>query len=107
MAGRRREPEKMPMAALQLLAVHAYCSRRCALPSTFFGPAWPGGPVRTTGGFNPFFRFTCGAGALTERHYRDDGGIFLDEGILNDGIPIHGLFFRWSRPAARSRGRAA
>ena len=41
MAGRRREPEKMPMAALQLLAVHAYCLRRCALPSTFFRLAWP------------------------------------------------------------------
>ncbi|ATD59471.1 hypothetical protein CNX70_04125 [Janthinobacterium svalbardensis] len=44
MAGRRRGPEKMPMAALQLLAVHAYCLRRCALPSTFFRPAWPGAP---------------------------------------------------------------
>ena len=41
-AGQRREPEKMPMAALQLLAVLAYCLRRRALPSTFFRPAWPG-----------------------------------------------------------------
>ena len=49
MAGRRREPEKMPMAALQLLAVLAYCLRRCALPSTFFRLAWPGEPVRATG----------------------------------------------------------
>ncbi|PJC97435.1 hypothetical protein GQ37_018190 [Janthinobacterium sp. BJB1] len=48
-AGRRRGPEKMPMAALQLLAVLAYCLRRCALPPTFFRPAWPGEPVRATG----------------------------------------------------------
>ena len=32
------------MAALRLLAVHAYCLRRRALPSTFFRPAWPGVP---------------------------------------------------------------
>ncbi|OFJ49660.1 hypothetical protein BA896_013100 [Janthinobacterium lividum] len=30
------------MAALQLLAVLAYCLRRSSLPSTFFRPAWPG-----------------------------------------------------------------
>ena len=32
----------MPMAALRLLAVLAYCLCRRALPSTFFRPAWPG-----------------------------------------------------------------
>ena len=40
-AGRRREPEKMPMAALQPLAVLACCLCRRALPSTFCRPAWP------------------------------------------------------------------
>ena len=29
------------MAALRRLAVHAYCLHRRALPSTFFGSAWP------------------------------------------------------------------
>jgi hypothetical protein len=53
-AGRKRGPEKMPMAALQLLAVMAYCLRRRALPSTFFRPAWPGMPVRTTGALMRF-----------------------------------------------------
>ena len=49
------------MAALQRLAVLAYCLCRRALPSTFFRPAWPGEPVRGTGVFNPF------AGVLVDR----------------------------------------
>ena len=50
----RSGPEKMPMAALRLLAVHAYCLRRRALPSTFFRPAWPGKPGLATWGVTYF-----------------------------------------------------
>ena len=51
------------MAALRLLAVHAYCLRRRALPSTFFRPAWPEKPRLATWVVT-FCRFSHEAGKL-------------------------------------------
>ena len=94
MAGRRREPEKMPMAALQLLAVHAYCLRRCALPSTFFRLAWPGVPVRATGVLIRFAGLLGSLWTLTERHQGrlciwPDSGINADPG--ESGMPVRAV----------------